>query len=176
MRWVHVYNHVLCRWTWIKVPALVRVAAFSGIGLCSVAALPVFRPAPAPPPPIRAGVLKAEGRAFPPPWGAWAPSNDGADDAGPGAEAASRLTPLITSDDPADPSATSHDQPIIVLAHAGPDGGGQEPGAPGVTTTTTRTTAGAVAEPASAVTLGAGCSALAWARRRRRFAGVRRGR
>jgi hypothetical protein len=63
MRWLHVFNRVLCRWAWVKVPAGLRVAAFSGIGLCSSGALlshhlaPVVSDPPAPPLAAPAGAV-----------------------------------------------------------------------------------------------------------------------
>jgi len=39
MRLVHVFTRVLCRWIWVKVPAHVHIAAFTGIGVCTGGAL-----------------------------------------------------------------------------------------------------------------------------------------
>lgn len=35
MRLVHVFVRALCRWVWIKVPLHVKIATFTGIGVCT---------------------------------------------------------------------------------------------------------------------------------------------
>jgi hypothetical protein len=54
MKWIHVFSRALCKWAWVQVPAGVRIATFSGIGLCSGGALlSHHHPSPVPDPPTR---------------------------------------------------------------------------------------------------------------------------
>lgn len=69
MRWVRIFNRILCRWEWISIPLGIKVAAFTGIGLCA-GMVPLFWPSAPLPPPVVAAPSPGVVGPFPPAWGA----------------------------------------------------------------------------------------------------------
>jgi hypothetical protein len=161
MRWVHLFNRHLCRWVWTRVPAGIRIAAFSGVGLCSGGALWLHHaPTASPGPAVHRDAVPHLSRiGLPPPWGY--PS--GGD------------LPVT----PCEGAVCASPSPPFVLVHGGPPplpppaGGGDplvsDPGP--VTTLITSGQPDRLPEPGSALVLTFGASILAAIRRHRVVSG-----
>ena len=161
MRWIHVFNRALCRWVWTQVPVGVRVATFSGIGLCTGGALlgPLLTAPPADPPRHLQDAPRLTSFGMPPPWG---------------------FTPANFAGDPGEPPPPAGPIPLAVpgpgplTGGGGGEGGGgggdpssPEPGPGPVVAVSSGQGSGPLPEPGSTLTLAMGWSVVAWLRRRR---------